>query len=186
MASMNPDTTLRPTVGETGVAVCLDCRPSGSRLSPRHPAHDQLPELVAVERVLSALPETPHPVRVAAVSDDGLHVLDAPTTDSLSAWIERHPDRQAPSASETGVPAIARAFQSAVPRGSTVVFVTPLLDGTAETLCLWLHACEYDLTVVSPAHSAAPSRAERLRTLRKAGVPVLDWDPGTPIELPGS
>lgn len=80
-------------------------------------------------------------------------------------------------------------LRSLLPAGADVVFSTPLPDGTVAAFARRL-AADRSVVVVSPdvtqsdtagTRAAGLERRHRVRTLRNAGVPVVDWRPPAPL-----
>lgn len=79
-----------------------------------------------------------------------------------------------------------------VPSNTQFVVCTPVLDDAIVELMTGFRHRGYELTVVSPnvtnrdtvgARLAAVQRQARLERLRRQGLPVVDWDPQTPLAV---
>lgn len=79
-----------------------------------------------------------------------------------------------------------------LPSDAQVFFLTPLLDDEPARICEVLRAAGTDVTVVSPDVTtmdgpggtvARIERQGRLRTLRRGGIRIVDWDSDAPLSV---
>lgn len=99
------------------------------------------------------------------------------------------PDYSAPSRGEPT--AWRRRIAPRLPSGAQVFVLSPLCDDDATRLVRTLDAAGHPATVVSPDPTvgrppgpllARIARRVRITDLRGAGVPVIDWPPGEPLD----
>jgi len=128
-----------------------------------------------------------------ASPDDGLDEsegpgdgMEEPATPDDPGTYDPDPDRHVAFGDEEDDPGRtdpATALRAALPAGARVLFCSPLLTDEAVNLVRTLRADEHDVRVLSPALEAPTpavrlatlERADRVATLRGAGVGVVDW-----------
>jgi len=176
------------------VAVVVDTRPAayvatpGGVPAPRHGA-------VAAFTLTSQLLAEGVPVGVGTVPLDGgwtpvgtgsahrASVREQLAGDDAVPWLA--PD------TDPSVPDVVAALTARLAADVQVVFVSPLCDDDSVAIARRLDAAGHSVTVVSPDCTESGSLAgaygrlerwRRLSTLRRADIPVTDWDTGDGIE----
>lgn len=176
------------------VAFCLDARPTAYRASGDD-SHAVASGVGVVRRLYADLRETNARVGLAVLGrEDWISPGAGPEHDArLRGALAAVPDRPAAvdgGAVESDADEL-RLFDDRLSAATQVVFVSPMTDEFAHDAALTLEAGGHAVTVVSadataPAsvggRLAAVERARRLRSLRRAGVRVVDWDPSDPFE----
>jgi len=187
----------------TSVCLLVDARAPAYRAAadgrPNAVAHC----LAGVEQLLSALSETRDAVGLAAFGRELCFRAPGVGTDHETAlWqlLATHPafDATPPGHVRSGGGADgdsdldrqATLLRKQLGADTQVVVLTPLTDERIVDTVRTLAAAGHTATVISPDVTSGGSpgqrlarreRTERLRALRGADVPVVDWDPTTPL-----
>lgn len=191
----------------TSVLLLVDARAPAYRAEadgrPNAVAHC----LAGVEQLISALSETRDAVGLAAFGRElCFHAPGVGTDHETALWqlLATHPafDATPPSHVRAGGGADSGAsedddldhqatlLRKQLGSDTQVIVLSPLADERIVETVRTLAAAGHTTTVISPDVTAEGSlgqrlarreRTMRLRALRGADVPVVDWDPGTPL-----
>lgn len=188
--------------------VCVDARASSYRATDRGEPHAVAHSVDAAGRIADRLFESTHHVGLAAIGREGSLLDPGCGTDHEARFHQRlstdpafslTPPPEQPTAS--GPPGSELAEQSDVDRQLSVIseavgsttqlfLLTPLADETAVEIATRFASECGAVTVISPDVTADGTdgqqvarieRAARLTTLRRLGIPVVDWDPTEPL-----
>lgn len=181
------------------VVLCVDVREPAYRAANRDEPHGVAYSLAAVEQLLASLSESTDTVGLASLGAEGEDCWLAPGTgtehrERARRLLGTHPALSAYPPEDPGGPDAwavqLRDLQRRLPPAAQVVFVTPLADEFAASAVLTLEARRRAPTVVTPdvtsgttpgARLARAERDQRIRSLREAGVRVVDWEPDKPL-----
>lgn len=190
------------------VVLCVDTRPAAYRAAASGEPHGVAYGVSGADQLLSTLSERRDFVGLASLGRDRFwlppgtgadhHDRTRRLLDGHPAFSTRPPEtddedrRVANSADERRELARerARTLKARLDADVQVVLLSPLTDEFPATLTLALEADGAAVTVVSPdvtsdgtvgGRLARVERANRIRTLRAADVPVVDWNPDEPL-----
>jgi len=184
----------------TSVLLVVDARAPAYRAAadgrPNAVAHS----ITGVEQLLASLSERRDAVGLAAFGREPCFEAPDVGTDheeALYRLLGTHPafDSNPPAGLSGGsdAPALDRQvtrLRKRLDRDAQVVVLSPLTDEPIVAAVRTLAAAGHAVTVISPdvtadgslgERLAARERALRLRALRGADLPVVDWDPSTPL-----
>ena len=170
------------------VAFCLDARPAAYRSNDDGP-HAVAAGVEAIRRLYAGLRKTNARAGLLVLGRDerlspgtgAEH--DVRFREALSAVPDRSP--AADGGVGDGSPAELRRIGDRLAAETQVVFVTPTTDEFALEAALTFEAADHPVTVLSPDVTATGTLGERLatverdrrlRSLRRSGVRVVDWD----------
>lgn len=177
------------------VVLCLDVRESAFRASGDEP-HAVAYGLAAAEQVRAALEDTTDAVGLAAIGGDEPCWLAPGTGRDHSLRVQQrlatHPalSPYPPEESSNDHEEALTHLRSRLGPDTQVVLFSPLLDAGAVSVAMGLEASGSSVTVVSPdvttddtpgGRLARVERANRVTTLREAGIRVVDWLPDDPL-----
>lgn len=180
------------------LVLCLDARPCAYRSAgPNEPGAVSY-ERAAARELLAATRNTPVAVGLGVCAAELRWIEPGPgdrTRSVVSTSLER--PSFLPVEPPEGIHRTRTDDQSMhvlrqrIQRGTWVVLLTPLLDEDPLETARELRTAGHPVTVVSPDVTAAEStgtrvaaldRANRIDRLRRAGIHVVDWVPGDPLE----
>jgi uncharacterized protein (DUF58 family) len=178
----------------TKVVLLADVRPQ-ARVAHDPAARDAVDRSIgAAQRIFPALLDDGHQVGIASFGPRQCFL--APDTGRSHRQRGRDllatdPAFNGDTASDRTLHTWRRRFRKRLPDNTQLLLFSPLLDARVVRIVREFEAQGYPTTVVSPdpTTTATPSHRlmcarRRLLTadLRQAGVPVLDWAPGTSLE----
>ncbi|MFC7157947.1 DUF58 domain-containing protein [Halomarina halobia] len=180
------------------VVLLVDARECAYRASAEGEPHGVAYGLAGVEQLLTALVDARTYVGLAGVGREscwlapgagGEHELAArELLAAHPALSPRPPDPGGEGRSDHERQ--LRELRKRLGRDTQVVFLSPLLDEFAATAALSIEASGRAVTVVSPDVTSEATvggrlvrveRADRIHSLREAGIPVVDWPPDEPL-----
>ncbi len=177
----------------TRVVLLVDTRRS-ARAGTDPAAPDAVERSVeATQRLFPTLLDDGHQVGIAAFGAGEFYL--APDTGRRHRKRGRERLATAPAFNGGGTEArpwywIPR-LRTQLPADTQLLVLSPLLEPKTVRIVRQLEAYGYPTTVLSPDPTAADTPGRRLLSarrrlllgaLRSAGIPVLDWDPSTPLE----
>ena len=187
----------------TSVCLLVDARAPAYRATAEARPNAVAHCLAGVEQLVSALSETRDAVGLAAFGRELCFRAPGVGTDHETAlWrlLATHPafDATPPAhvragerrEAERDIDRQATLLRKRLGSDTQVVVLSPLVDERIVEAIRTLAAAGHTTTVISPDVTADASlgqrlarreRSARLRTLRGADVPVVDWDPTTPL-----
>jgi uncharacterized repeat protein (TIGR01451 family) len=187
----------------TSVCLLVDARAPAYRATAEARPNAVAHCLAGVEQLVSALSETRDAVGLAAFGRELCFRAPGVGTDHETAlWrlLATHPafDATPPAhvragerrEAERDIDRQATLLRKRLGSDTQVVVLSPLVDERIVEAIRTLAAAGHTTTVISPDVTADASlgqrlarreRSARLRTLRRADVPVVDWDPKTPL-----
>ena len=187
----------------TSVCLLVDARAPAYRATAEARPNAVAHCLAGVEQLVSALSETRDAVGLAAFGRELCFRAPGVGTDHETAlWrlLATHPafDATPPAhvragerrEAERDIDRQATLLRKRLGSDTQVVVLSPLVDERIVEATRTLAAAGHTTTVISPDVTADASlgqrlarreRSARLRTLRGADVPVVDWDPTTPL-----
>ena len=177
------------------VVVLVDARAAaycGREDEPHAVAHG----VAAASGLVSAVADSRNRVGVAALGREFAWVPPGSGADHVARarrLLATHPacSLRPPGEADATDPDVAsEELRARLDRGAQVVVCSPLADDFAETLASRLATDGHAVTVLSPdvtggetpgARLAATERTNRVASLRKAGVAVIDWSTDEPL-----
>ncbi|WP_276253042.1 DUF58 domain-containing protein [Halomontanus rarus] len=176
---------------------CLDAREICYRSSGHDSVHAVSYERAAARELLDAASDAGEPVGVAVFGVDVTWLAPATGSHHVATAYRTLEDPETlpivPPTEWDGTPddAQARELRARIGPSTTVLLLSPLLDEFPLETARTLRAEGHSVTVLSPDVTTAGSlgrgvarlrRENRVDALRRAGVPVVDWEPETPLE----
>jgi uncharacterized repeat protein (TIGR01451 family) len=183
----------------TSILLLVDVRASAYRSAAEEQPNAVAHSLAGVEQLLSALSDTRDAVGLAAVGRERCFQAPGVGTDheeALYRLLATHPafDSKPPgpddSASRDDINQQTTLLRKQLDGDTQVVVLSPLSDERIVEAVRTFAAAGHATTVISPDVTAEGSlgqrlarqeRAMRMRAVRGADIPVVDWDPATPL-----
>ncbi|WP_122090575.1 DUF58 domain-containing protein [Halalkalicoccus subterraneus] len=177
------------------VVVLIDARKSAYRAPAPDESHAVDRSVDASGSLFATLSAAGDRIGIAALSNEPCWLAPGTGRDHRSAAREllaTHPALSSvPPATPSGWFRSRRRLRRRLSPGTQVVFCTPLVDDSADRFARRLDEHGYPVTVLSPDPTgdrtpghrlAAVSRTLRISALRRAGIPVIDWQAGEPLD----
>lgn len=179
------------------VLLLVDAREAAYRARTDEDANAVAHSLAGVEQFVQTVGKRQTPVGLAAFGREFCWLDPGVGTDhedSLRRLLRTHPalSAQPPVADRDGdIETQLQQLRQRLGATTQVVVFSPLTDEPIVDAVQTLELSGHTVTVVSPDVTAAETlgqrlarfeRTNRMRSLRQTGVPVVDWDPTTPLE----
>jgi len=178
------------------VLLLVDAREAAYRARADDDGNAVAHSLAGVEQFVESVGKSQTPVGLAAIGREFCWLapgVGADHEDALRRTLHTHPALSAkpPAADRDGdIETQLNVLRERLGRKTQVVVFSPLTDEAVADAVQTLELSGYAVTVVSPDVTAAETlgqrlarfeRSTRVRGLRRTGVPVVDWDPATPL-----
>ena len=177
----------------SSVVVAVDAREPAYR-APGDRPHAVVHAVSAARQLLDALLSRRNRVGVAAFGRELCwHAPGAGRdhADDAHRLFSTHPAfRMSPPRDAVDLDAQVESLRARLPDGAQVVLLSPLTDDGVVRAAKRLEAHDHPVSVVSPdvtsdgtpgERLASVERDNRLRRLRQAGIPAVDWRPDAPL-----
>lgn len=177
------------------VVVLIDAREPAYRAPGPHEPHAVDRSVDAAGRLFATLSAAGDRVGIAALGDEPCWLAPGTGRDhreEARELLATHPVLSpVPSTTPSGWFQSRRRLRRRLSSGTQVVLCTPLTDDVASRFARGLEERGHPVTVLSPDPTgdrtpghrlAAVSRALRISALRRAGIPVIDWPAGEPLD----
>lgn len=175
------------------VVVLVDAREAAYRAAGEEP-HAVACSVAAAEELAVTLGERRNRVGVAGFGDEFCWLAPGAGRDHLAEvrrlltshrTFSAHPPEAEPSLAEQ-----CGELRTRLPADAQVVLLSPLCDAAIERTARRLDASGNAVSVLSPDPTSSATLGQRLAAverenavcaLRRAGIPVVEWSPGTPV-----